>query len=57
MKEYKIVHKEKLFEVFFVEAENEDDAMQKYNQMVMEGKIDYSDMDLVDSSDEVEEVE
>lgn len=38
MKEYKIVHKEKLFGVFFVEAENEDDAMQKYNQMVMEGK-------------------
>lgn len=57
MKEYKIAHKEKLFGVFFVEAENEDDAMQKYNQMVMEGKIDYSDMDLVDSSDEVEEVE
>lgn len=57
MKEFKITHRERLVGTYYIEAENEQDAMIKYWNMVMTGNIDYSDMDAVDSSDEVKEVE
>ena len=54
MKEYKITHREYLVGWYYVDAENEE-ARRKYNRMVSEGKIDFSDMELIDSSDDVEE--
>lgn len=55
MKEYKITHREYLVGWYYVDAENEEEARRKYNRMVSEGKIDFSDMELIDSSDDVEE--
>lgn len=52
MASYKIIHKEELVGWFFVEANNEKEALAKYDEMVNNGEIDYSDMEMVDSSDE-----
>ena len=49
-----ITHREYLVGWYYVDAENEE-ARRKYNRMVSEGKIDFSDMELIDSSDDVEE--
>ena len=48
---YKIVHKEELVDEFFFEADSEEEALDKYYQMAWNGEIDYSDMEMVDSSD------
>ena len=57
MKEFKITHKERLVGTYYIEADDVYDAVNKYWSMVMAGEIDYSDMDVIDSSDEIEEVE
>ena len=57
MKEFKIIHKERLVGTYYIEADDVHDAVKKYWNMVISGEIDYSDMDVIDSSDEVEEVE
>ena len=51
---YKIIHREELIDEFFFEAENERDAMNRYNHAVENGEIDFSRMEMVDSSDTVE---
>lgn len=51
---YKITHREELIDEFFFEAENERDAMNRYNHAVENGEIDFSRMEMVDSSDTVE---
>lgn len=51
MKNYKIIHKEELVGWYYVEAESEEDALQKFSCLVSEGGIDFSDLEMIDSSD------
>lgn len=51
MKTYKIVHKEELVGWFYIEANSEEEALEEWNFKVNNGEIDFSDMDMVDSSD------
>ena len=51
MAEYKIIHREELVGAFYLEADSEEDALEKYNFMVDNGEIDFSDMEMVNSSD------
>ena len=55
MKTWKIVHKEELVGYFYVEAETAEDALEEYAHQVGNGQIDFSDMEMVDSEDTVEE--
>lgn len=50
---FKIEHREELVGYFEVEAENESSAMDAYQHLVQEGKVDYGDMEMVDSSDKL----
>ena len=50
-KKYKITHTEALIDYFYVEAENEKDAIDVFNQKVENGEIDFSRVEMVDSSD------
>lgn len=50
---FKIEHREELVGYFEVEAENESEAMNAYQHLVQEAKIDYGDMEMVDSSDQL----
>ena len=54
MNEYKIVHRESLVGYFYVTAENEKDALDVFHYQVSEGQIDFSDLEMIDSSDEAE---
>ena len=51
MAEFKIVHREELVGEFYIEADSEEDAIRKFNFMVDNGEIDFSDMEMVNSSD------
>lgn len=55
MKPYKITHREHSIGYYYVDAENEKEAMEKYNKLVNDGEIDYSDMEVEEFSDDVEE--
>ena len=57
MKTYKIIHKEELVGWFYVEANSPDEALKEYRYQVDNGKIDFSDMELIDSEDVAEEME
>lgn len=50
---FKIEHREELVGYFEVEAKNEAEAMDAYQHLVQEAKIDYGDMEMVDSSDKL----
>lgn len=50
-KKYKITHTETLMDVFYVDAENELDAIDVFNKKVENGEIDFSRVEMVDSSD------
>ena len=43
--------KEELIGWFYVEANSEEEALEEWNFKVNNGEIDFSDMDMVDSSD------
>lgn len=51
MNTYKIIHKEELVGVFEVKAYSEASALREFEYLVSEGKIDFSDMEIIDSSD------
>lgn len=51
--EYKITHREKLVGRFYVEVDSPYEALEKYNRMLTNGELDFSDLELVESSDEV----
>lgn len=57
MKTYKIIHKEELVGWFYVEANSPDEALEEYRYKVDNGKIDFSDMELINSEDVAEEME
>lgn len=48
---YKIVHREVLEDEFFYEATSQEEALAFYEQDVLEGRIDFSDAEMVDSSE------
>lgn len=50
MKEWKIVHREELVGVYYVEAENEEAALKEFDRQNARNEIDYSDLEMVDSS-------
>lgn len=52
---FKIVHRETLVGWFYVEAADEDEAMRKFENSSYNGDVDFSDMELVESSNEVVE--
>ena len=57
MKTYKVIYTESLFHVFYVDAENEEEAREKFDKMAYNGELDYSDGEVYDSGIEsVEEV-
>jgi hypothetical protein len=51
MATYKIVHTEELVGWFYVEADSEEEAIEEYNRQVNNGEIDFSDLEMVDSTD------
>lgn len=48
---YKIIHTEELVGEFYVEADSQAEALKEYEYQVDNGSIDFSDMEMVDSSD------
>lgn len=50
MKTYKVTYVETLIHVFYVEANNEDEAQEVFEQGLMDGQFDFSDGD-VDEAD------
>ena len=56
MKKYKIVHTEKLVGEWYVEAESSEGAIEAFMTQVNNGKIDFSDMELVYSEDNAVEM-
>ncbi len=54
MKTYRIIHKEVLTGWFYVNAESEEEALEEFRYQCGEGKIDFGNMDIVDSEDIVE---
>lgn len=56
MKTYKIIHTETLVGWFYVEAETPEEALEEYYHLVSNGKIDFSDLEMIDSEDKAEEV-
>ena len=51
MATYRIEHREELVGDFYLEADSEEEALMEYQCQVAEGKIDFSYMEMVDSSD------
>lgn len=50
MKTYKVTYVETLIHVFYVEANNEDEAQEVFEQGLMDGQFDFSDGE-VDEAD------
>lgn len=53
---YKIIHREELVDWFYVEADSKEEALKRFEYLSQDGQIDYTDMEMSDSSDEVEPV-
>lgn len=47
MKSYKIIHEEKLVGWWYVDANSEQEALDEFDRMVMNGEVDFSDMERV----------
>ena len=52
MATYKIKHKEELIGWFYVEADSEEEALDEFDFQVNDGKVDFSDMEMINSSNE-----
>ena len=48
--EYKIKHTETLIGCYYVEADTEEEALEKFDEMCWNDKIDLSDMEIIESS-------
>lgn len=53
-KTYKIIYTEIIVHHFYVDAENEDAALEEYNRMSIDGELDFSDGEIVDTDTVVE---
>lgn len=56
MSKYKVIRREHIFGVWFIEANSMEEAEEKWEAMRDNDEIDYSDMELYDSEDEFLEV-
>ena len=57
MNTYKIIYTESLYHEFYVDAESEDDAREKFELQSENGELDFSDGEVYDSGIEfIEEV-
>jgi hypothetical protein len=54
-KTYRVVYRETLVHVFYVEASNEDEAKEVFEQDMMDGKVDFSDGEVEDAKYEIKE--
>jgi len=52
---YRIVHTEKLEGWWNIEASSPKEALEEFNHMVEDGKIDFSDLEMIDAGNRVEE--
>lgn len=57
IKTWKIIHTEKLVGWFYVEAKTPEEALEEYHRQVSNGEIDFSDLEMVDGEDIVDEDE
>lgn len=55
MKTYKVTYTEKLIHEFYVDAEDEYEASDKFDAMLNHGEVDFSDGCLVNSNIKIEE--
>ena len=52
MARFYIEHREELIGRFYVDnVSSEEEALEKYNHLVNEGRIDFGDLEMIDSSD------
>ena len=56
MKTYKIIYRETLVHVFYVDANNEEEAKEAFEQEMMDGKVDFSDGEVDDTEYKLEEL-
>lgn len=54
VKTWTICHREELCGYFDIDAETPEAAMEEYYRLADEGKIDFSKLEMIDSSDEIE---
>ena len=52
---YKIRHEETSVDYFTVEANSEREALEEFSRQVEEGLIDYSNMEMISSTDTIED--
>ena len=55
MKTYKVTYVEKLVHAFYVEANNDDEAQDVFEQGLMDGQFDFSDGDVEEADYTIEE--
>lgn len=48
---YKIIHTEQLVGWYYVEANSEKEAIDEFRRQAEDGEIDFSDLEMTDSSD------
>ena len=57
MAEYKVVHWEENVLTVFLEADSEEEALEKYHFMVDNGEVDFADMEMTKSADKAVRLE
>lgn len=55
MKTYKIIYNEVISHVFYVDADNKDEASEKFEAMASNGELDYSDGEVIDTETKINE--
>ena len=55
MKTYKVIYNEVVSHVFYVDADSKDDAEEKFEAMAENGKLDYSDGEVIDTTTKIYE--
>jgi hypothetical protein len=56
MKTYKVTYKETLIHTFYVEAENEEEAKDAFEEDLMQGRVDFSDGEVDETEYKLEEL-
>ena len=56
MKTYKVTYKETLIHTFYVEANNEEEAKEAFEEDLMQGKVDFSDGEVSNTEYALEEL-
>ena len=55
MKTYKIIYNEVVSHIFYVEANDKEEADEKFESMANNGKLDYSDGEVIDTETKIYE--